>query len=462
MNKRTRLIILLVCIACFLTGVSILVPYSMGYRFDFANMKITATGGIYVRTFPAAEKVIIDRKITEEPGLFSNSVFVQSLLPGLHAVLVQKNSYYDYSKTIPVQEKQVTKLENILLIKKSIAFNNLADNINYFSVAPNNQTVITSISGVKNITLNYSSLNATSRPQIFPIAQMGKILAITWSNDSNMALITIQNKSIVSYYLFNSALLAEVGLQKSTVIRISYLDKNTQQISFNPQDSQGLFFIKDKILYSVKNNKITPIISNVETYVIFGGNITWLSAGGLLYNSDFSGKLIEQLTAENVITGKTQSYKIFTLSNKVFLQVNNSLFLLNQDKKTLEDVTPPENNYKVLISPDNKSLIYWNGSEIYLYSPTDKKYEKIFSGTQIDNCQWLDNYYIIFTNENKIIISETDYRGNINTITLPQTIIIPPEKRVEIENPKIFFNQQDGKLYILTGDTLLSSDKITP
>ena len=102
MNKRTRLIILLVCIACFLTGVSILVPYSMGYRFDFANMKITATGGIYVRTFPAAEKVIIDRKITEEPGLFSNSVFVQSLLPGLHAVLVQKNSYYDYSKTIPV------------------------------------------------------------------------------------------------------------------------------------------------------------------------------------------------------------------------------------------------------------------------------------------------------------------------------------------------------------------------
>ena len=122
MTKRTRLIILLVCVACFSAIAPILVLYSMGDRFDFAKMKITATGGIYVRTFPAADQVIVDSKTIGKPGLFSNSVFVQSLLPDDHIVLIKKIGYYDYSKTLPVQEKEVTKLENVLLFKKNIQF----------------------------------------------------------------------------------------------------------------------------------------------------------------------------------------------------------------------------------------------------------------------------------------------------------------------------------------------------
>ena len=63
MKKRTRLIIMLACVACFLVVAPILVFYSMGYRFDFAKMKITATGGIYVRTYPVADRILIDSKI---------------------------------------------------------------------------------------------------------------------------------------------------------------------------------------------------------------------------------------------------------------------------------------------------------------------------------------------------------------------------------------------------------------
>ena len=123
MTKRTHLAILLVCVVCFFVIAPVLVLYSMGYRFDVEKLKITATGGIYVKTYPSADKILIDSKISEKPGMFSNSIFVQSLLPGdHHTVLAQKIGYYNYSKTVPVQEKEVTKLENILLFRKNIAF----------------------------------------------------------------------------------------------------------------------------------------------------------------------------------------------------------------------------------------------------------------------------------------------------------------------------------------------------
>ena len=73
MTRRIRLIILLVCAACFFIIAPLLVFYSMGDRFDFKKMKITETGGIYVRTFPAADQIIVDSKNqkTSTPGIWA-------------------------------------------------------------------------------------------------------------------------------------------------------------------------------------------------------------------------------------------------------------------------------------------------------------------------------------------------------------------------------------------------------
>jgi hypothetical protein len=445
----------------------------MGDRFDFKRMRITETGGIYVRTFPAAGQITIDSNISQKPGLFANSIFVQSLLPKDHTVFIQKDGYYDYFKTLPVVEKEVTKLENVLLIKKSIEFKSLVDKVDYFSIAPNNQSFITFTTGAKSTTLNYSSLSSSNLPQTLSFAQLGKILSVKWSGDSNKALISALGGPASGwetfYYLFDNASQSQAAVKKPTVARIASLDKTTQQISFNPQDSQQIFFIKNKNLYSLKNNKTTPIITGLLSYKISGNNITWLSSNGMLSSSDMSGKLISALTEKNITTethstSSGQAYQIFNFSGKIFLsrlgrdpaaagQSDSALSLLNQNTKKLEDITPPLINYKILDSLDenkNLNLIFWNSEKIYLYSFKDKKFTELFSGSSVNNCQWINNNYIIFTQDDKIIISEIDYRGNINAITLPQTA------------PKIYFNQQDGKLYILKANSLLSSDKITP
>lgn len=372
MKKTARLIILLVCVVCFLLVAPILVFYSMGDRFDFANMRITATGGIYIRTFPAAEQIIIDSKISGKPNIFSNSLFVQSLLPTNHSVLIKKSGYYDYSKTLPVQENQVTKLENVLLFKKNIGFEIVA--------------------------------TKTNSP------------------------FSVQEKFVI---------------------------KNNNLYYSNSPDNSGLTALQ----------KSTPILKKIISFTPINNNIIWIATDGFLYKSDLNNLAVAPLkiTLSPIKIIKTGSYKIITDGKYIFVNNNGELQSFNALTSELVDFHGPVKDAR--ISPEGKNIIYFNDKEVYisaLADKTDKKTILFNSPNKINDCIWLNNDHIIIATANKIIISEIDYRGSINSVTMPQTAIIYPDKKITIENPKIYFNQQEGKLYVLTGVNLLSSEKITP
>jgi hypothetical protein len=431
----------------------------MGYRVDFINGKIVATGGIYVRSYPLANQIIIDSKIEGKPGMFLNAFFVQNLLPKNHTVLVKKTGYFDYQKNIPVIENQVTKLENILLIKQNISFNLLSGKINYFSVSPDGKNILTAGPSTKSIGLEYFSLSNLNQKKSYSLPlQNAEIINIKWSDNSIMALIKAQKYSDISYYIFDSSKIT----QQTTPL--AYLDKNSQQITFNPQDTAQLFYIENKILYSLKQNKPTAVIKNLINYRISGNNILWLSSDGFLQQSDISGKLIQKITQEKIAVNSAENYEIVDSSGKTFLKKNNALLLLDNESKSFKDFIAPINNYNLLFSPNGKNMVYFNNSEIYLYSFSEtfeKKNVKLFSANSpetISKCFWVNNDYIIFESGNKIIISEIDYRGNINAVEVSQIY----EKSADSKNPKIYYNGRDAKIYILSGNSLFSSEKITP
>jgi len=371
MTKKTRLTILFICVACFLFIAPVLVGYSMGYRFDFEKMKVTATGGIYVRTFPAPEQVFVDSKISEKPGIFSNSVFVQSLIPSMHSVLVKKTGYNDYSKTLPVLEKQVTKIENILLIKKNLQFQLITDATQ--SPFTNKEKFI-----IKNSNLYYSD--------------------------------AAENSSLTA-------------LQKST-----------------------------------------PLLKKIAAFMQQNNNIIWLGTDGLIYKSDISSlaSTPTKITTTPIKISKTGSYTIVGDSKNTFLNDNGGLSILNTKTNELENLATTVKGIKV--SPDEKNIIYYNDTNIYLAPISTEPIAKtsLYKSSEIINdCLWLNNDYVIFTAGDKIIISEIDFRSNVNSVALPQTIVISPDQKIDIKVPQIFFNQKEGKLYILTNKVLLVSEKIT-
>ncbi len=446
MSKKTRLIILFSCVVCFFVIAPILVAYSMGYRLDLEKKEIVGTGGIYVRTFPPAEQVIVDSKISAKPGIFSNAIFVQSLLAKEHTVFVAKEGYHDYFKTLSVIEKEVTKLENVTLFKEDIKFTDIADSVAFFSISPDNNKIIASSTNINPLTLNYFNINDPLQVQIIPIKESAAVLDIKWSSNSDYALIKMQDSKEVFYYLFNNA------SKIPSTNRLSYLDKNSQQINFNPINISELFYVENNTLYILKNNKPSALIKDLLLYTISENNILWLSTDGALKKSDTSGKIMTVLLAENITVSPEVNYNLIFDSDKIFLDDGDSLSLYNASSKTFTKLNIPKGSFKIIYSPDGKNLILWDSSKIYLYSPVSEKYEELFSGFKITNCQWINNDYIVITSENSVILSEIDFRGEINQITLP----------METASPKTFYIGHSGKLYILTNNTLSESEKLTP
>ena len=464
MNKKNRLLILIICIAVFLVITPYLVMYSMGYRLDFENWEITATGGIYVKSYPSADEITIDSKITEKPGMFSSSTFVQDLLPKEHTVLVKKSGYFDYAKTVEVEEKIATKIENITLFKTDIAYDKLATDTMSFSISPDKKNVLIESTNTKSLDSYYFPISSPTDKKEYslPLSYIS-VSNIKWSNDSNKALIeTYSYSTKISTYYF-------IDFSKKTqlIATLSYPDTNSSQIFFNPQDSNQIFYIAKNNLYSIKNNKSSLIIKGLLTYKIIDGNILWLSTNGLLSKSDTAGKLIEELTTIKTALPTGKAYTIENISGKIFVTSNDILHVYNLETKSFDNFNAKINDYKLLQSPDGKNMVYYNSNDIYLYSfkqdlkETEENNVKLFSANwsgTITDCYWLNNDYIIFEVGNKIIISEIDYRGNINTVELPQKF----EPTTSSVNPKVIFNSQDGKVYILNGEILYSSEKIVP
>ncbi|MDP3883187.1 MAG: PEGA domain-containing protein [Candidatus Staskawiczbacteria bacterium] len=458
MSKKIRLFILFFCAVCFFGAAPVLVAYSMGYRFDFNTLKVKATGGIYVRTFPVAESITIDSKIITKPWIFSNATFVQSLLPKTHTVSVKKTGYHDYYKTLPVKENQVTKLENVFLIKKSLAYTSIADAVSYFSIAPDNQNIITAGLGTNSINLNYFNLNNPNSLKKIPIPETGKILEIKWSENSNKSLIKIQNAGTVFYYYLDSA------EQTPVATRLPYLDKNSQQINFNPSNNLEIFYVENQILYSLENGKPSAVLKNIVSYKIHNGSILWIPSQGAPNKSDITGKNTTAM-AKSVLNPdyfNYADYRIETVGDKIFFINPDSLLAYDSASDSIGEIYIDLKNYKMLVSPDGKNMIYYNDNKIYLFPDGTKKYEELFSGSKINGLQWLNNDYIIFTTGNNVKISEIDYRGNINIVTLPSSANIAPGEVIQINNPAIFFIRHSGILYLLTGNSLLASEKITP
>ena len=192
-------------------------------------------------------------------------------------------------------------------------------------------------------------------------------------------------------------------------------------------------------------------------------NITWLSEDGFLYTSDNLGQTKNKLSSKVFPIKKDSEYKIVIFSEAIFLKENQSLFLFNKKSNIFENFY--DNVKDLKLSLDGQKLIYFSDNEV-LYSILGHETESILlkkSSEETTDGYWLNNDYIVSADKkNEISISEIDARGNINTVNLPQTIFISDEKNIDVKNPKIFFNQSDKKLYILTNGSLLASEGLIP
>lgn len=451
MSRKTRLIILVSSAVLFFIVTPYIVLYSLGYRVDLKNKNIIATGGIYVRVVPSDVEITIDQKITNRTNFFSNAIFVQNLLPVRHNILIKKEGYSEYAKDLLVKEKEVTKLENVILFKEKPAFSLVADDVGFFSLAPNNTTLLTTVARANGLEFTVTDL-PTSQKEVFFLPTVKKVMfsawSITWSEDSGRAVIAMDD----THWML------EPFSATDKLTRLPDL-ADAKHIYMNPQNPSQIFFMKAGNLHSTI--KEAAILKGVLDYKIQNQLITWLGSDGFLYGSNMTGQTKTKLTAAPLAIKKNNAYEIITFSDMTFLKEGNSLLLLNREEKVFESFYASVTDIKM--SPGNNQLLYFNDHEIFYYLLGVKSniFMKSFPQT-INEAGWLNNDYIYFISEGQVIISEIDIRGNINLVSLPNHIELSREKSIDLTDEEVIFNPSDRRFYILSQGNLLVSERMIP
>jgi len=318
MKKRSRLILLIFCAVLFFFIAPLALFYSQGYRFDFDEKKFVETGGLYIKVSNTPAEIYLDGKFIRKTGLLSNSILIKNLLPKKHNIEIKKEGFWSWQKTLEIEEKKVTKIENVLLIKKDISFKPLvAEDVEDFLVSQDGKKTLLRTEE-ENWSLEELSLeNGVKRK----ILEGMEIIDWKWDSSKNRVLFQTNSGEKITYFLL------DYTPQIPILSELDFLDEETENISFNPKNDDEFFYLKNQIMFRAKfqnpptggKNEPQAFLNNIVTFKILENDIIWLSTSGFLFKSDYSGKTKEVLNQEPFFIQKEKKYKIETQGSEVFL-----------------------------------------------------------------------------------------------------------------------------------------------
>lgn len=114
--KNTRRIYLALFAALFLITVPIAILYASGYRFD-KSLVIDTIGGISLNVPIGDAEVSINGKKVGVSGIFNRNFFIDNLPPDTYALMVEREGYYPWYKTVIVEKQLVTQAQAFLIPK---------------------------------------------------------------------------------------------------------------------------------------------------------------------------------------------------------------------------------------------------------------------------------------------------------------------------------------------------------
>lgn len=461
MIKRTRTKIFLALFFLFLVTAPITVFYCLGWRFDWKTKKITQPGIFYFKVWPRSVEIYVNGKFKKRTDIFFGSALLEDLSPKTYNIKIEKEGYYPWEKNLEIKKRKVTEAKNVILIPQDPGTFLISKNIENFFFLPDNKKVILkevalkeqeasswelkifdTEESIKSHLISQSDLNLGSSSPV-------ELINIKFSFDSKKAIMKLGAKEKIYHYLLD--------LETSEIISLDYL-KNTEELFFHPD--------KDKFLaksgyqlreFDFKTEKGLVIAENIIAITAEKNNIYYLSKEGFLVKVDELPQSTERLNIVPIEIEEETKYDLKIKNNNILLKKNNSLFIFNQEKMIFEKLLDSNGNF--VLSPDLKKICYFNKHEIWIKfiekaydQPAREPGEELFINRfseEIGDVFWYTNHYLIFSLKDKIKIAEIDNRDKINIVDI-----------VKFKEPKIYFANK--KLYILSENTLYSSEELTP
>lgn len=473
MTRKTRRFIFYTFIVLFIILAIGVILYAQGYSFDWQKKSLTVTGAFYFKSYPKDADIYIDN---EHKG--KTDRYIKRLFPGEYDIKISKPDHHDWQKTLKIDSKVVTEVKNILLVRKEPLINQIIDyNVRYLSFSNDNKKAIyltdkatkeidptkqkiadpREIPTYSQFALRLLDLtNNTDRQINSSIPNLKNLLNLLWSNDDKKIVLSFLNND---YYVLDLDQAKAINFNDLIKNLSNYKIYNVKNLSFHPYDSNKIYFYFENNLYSIELNYSnpyesllisSPVVSDILVYTIFNDDILYIKySDGAFYKTNLGASSFKKIF-DIPFLKSNQTIKI--ISDEMFV-IDKALYFFNPQTQTLEKITTAveeiqfsSNNEKLLWKTKNEIGVIWFKAD--LEQPLHEKYEteiamKTFE--EINQAIWYSksNEHIIFTLGNDIKITELDNRDKRNTANV-----------LSIKNPKIFNNNWNKKIYILSEQKL--------
>lgn len=316
-----------------------------------------------------------------------------------------------------VTKKEVTEAKNVILLPEDLNLNSLSKGVKNFWLSPDE-----------------------------------KKLALEELDEAGWSLKLYDLDKNVKSHLISEGNIYSKG---ADLLNLEF-SKDSKEIYLNVaiKEAEKNFTLKlDKTPPTLTERKIATTSENIIASKTIDNDAFYLDKSGYILREE------ETITEKPFPIQKETEYLLEVFANFIFLKEGENLYLLNPESKSFEKFFSGIKDLK--LSPDSKTLVYLSDNEIWLLflkdefdQPQRKAGEKLFLmrlSEKINDIFWLNNHYLIFVSGDQIKITETDNRDKINIVDI-----------VEIKNPRIFWNQLDKKIYLLSEENLYSSPVLLP
>ena len=464
MTKRQRTLLFSILLGLFFILAPAFALYSQGYRIDFAGGRIAQTGAFYFKVAPARADILVDGSFIKKTDFLFGSSLTKNFFPNSYFLEIAKEGYHSWQKILQIKEQRVTEAKSILLFKKDLAFQKLADKVERFWISPNMQyALLLQRESQAFWQINLLNLKTGGKePLAGLINTKDEIRNIQWAQDSRrFLLLKTHNEQLVFEV---RSILPNVPCFK-TPCSLEYLGKDISSVEFSPAKEDQILFTKflntTQVLFEAQYSKkepAIPIANNVVTFTGQGNHIFWLDTTGTLRKKDLGTNSDTQIFQESVfLPAKETAYELLIAGNTILIKENATLFLHKEKTSFRREVLSPV--LEVVVNSNGNKVALQNQSELWiLFLKKDTEQPQHEAGELILLTRfskppvqlfWIDSSYLLFGLGEIIKSVEIDNRDRLNIVDL-----------ISFPDPEFFWNNKKGTLYVLSKNAFFVSEKI--
>ncbi len=460
MAKKTKTILLIICGFLFFLVTPTIILYCNGYRFDFQNRRIVKTGAFYFSVTPKTVKISLNGIIEKKTDFFFGSALLENLLPQEYSIRISKKGFQDWNKKLEIKANEATEVKNIFLMPEKVHFSSIEEKVDDFWFSPDKNKIILKQDTAEDEWLlklydvkREIKSHIVSQEEILESSLEVKIISIKWSLDSKRLLLAVRADGKIKYFFFNTDLIPikPTLLTFAKEIKEVFLHPNNSNIVFTTQiDNDGLLILEE---VNLQEQIRKQIIKKAVALKITEKEIYFLNEEGFVEKNNFSNDS-QVVNLSPILIDRNVFYQIFVSGSELFILENSKLSYFNPDIKTFQEVG--NNVDAIMFSPNKNRICFWNDFEIWVYfikeegdqpqKQTRSKVLLVRFSEEVAEPYWQNNDMLVFRINENIKAIEIDNRDKIQIWDL-----------TKLQEPKIFFNELNKKLYVLSNNDFFVS-----